>query len=452
MARGPKPAPTALRLLRGDRPSRINHAEPIAPVGNTEPPSWLEGAALEKWRELVPLLQKMNLLTDADRDGVGRYCIAFERYVHALGICRKGLDVMHHKGPNGRIVSSQVSPFASLLRRYADAMDRAAAEFGLTPSARSRIVGTAACRYSSASKRRRLRASRAGTPFATSRDAAVEIVIDPTLGLTFTLQSDAAAGFNWPAGGYLSIAFVADTCRWTKLMLPGGRWARRIDYLAIRHIALLTPPLPRIACHDTAPLALRRTSRGRPLAPRSGCDPDRDRVRGRGHDRPLTGTAPRPNHRLARSALTGQLRPARRRAQHRSDRRRLCRDQSRLGEERFRPEPLEQHRTTCFWPTLAHGVFTMATATPDTISTHRGRSMAGEIVHRRFAPAGAAVEVSPTRGGSRSSIATITGYAACFNETSHDLGGFREIIRPRAFTAALRSPMTPFPNPEPASS
>ncbi len=85
-----------------------------------------------------------------------------------------------------------------------------------------------------------------GKPFATSRDAAVEIVIDPTLGLTFTLHPDAAAGFNWPAGGYCSIAFVGRTCRWTKVMLPGGRWARRIDSLTIRHIALLAP-------HDLPP-------------------------------------------------------------------------------------------------------------------------------------------------------------------------------------------------------
>lgn len=39
-----------------------------------------------------------------------------------------------------------------------------------------------------------------------------------------------------------------------------------------------------------------------------------------------------------------------------------------------------------------------------------------------------------TEGGKK----TLTGYAAVFNSPSHDLGGFVEVIRPGAFTRALR--------------
>lgn len=47
------------------------------------------------------------------------------------------------------------------------------------------------------------------------------------------------------------------------------------------------------------------------------------------------------------------------------------------------------------------------------------------------------LEIRKAEGG-RSENYTIRGHAAMFNSLSHDLGGFKEILEPRAFRAALR--------------
>jgi P27 family predicted phage terminase small subunit len=141
---GPKPRPKALRLLRGEPASQINFAEPVAPTGNIEPPAWLTGAAADKWRELAPMLASMGVLADPDRDLLGRYCCVFERWLVAMEACRKGLDVLHHRDENGRVYSSQVSPYGTLMRRLGDQMTSIATEFGMSPSSRSRLTGSTA--------------------------------------------------------------------------------------------------------------------------------------------------------------------------------------------------------------------------------------------------------------------------------------------------------------------
>jgi hypothetical protein len=77
-----------------------------------------------------------------------------------------------------------------------------------------------------------------GKPFARSDDPEVSIEFDPIAGLLFTISGAAAGGFSWPAGGYASIGFVARA--WTKVFTRHG-WARRIDRMALRHVALLPP-------------------------------------------------------------------------------------------------------------------------------------------------------------------------------------------------------------------
>lgn len=140
-----RPVPKSLRILRGDHPERVNHDEPEPPTSNLAPPEWIgTGAALAKWNDLVPLLVQMRIFTDADRDAVGRYCCLHERWVVAMEACRRGLEVLHHKDENGRIYNSQLSPYATLVHKLHSQLLRVAAEFGLTPSSRTQIKGSAA--------------------------------------------------------------------------------------------------------------------------------------------------------------------------------------------------------------------------------------------------------------------------------------------------------------------
>jgi len=53
-ARGAKPKPTALKVLHGDRPDRINHAEPIPPENEVTAPEDLSDDARAAWDQLAP--------------------------------------------------------------------------------------------------------------------------------------------------------------------------------------------------------------------------------------------------------------------------------------------------------------------------------------------------------------------------------------------------------------
>ena len=52
--RGPKPQPTALKLLRGTRADRVNDAEPCPPPGEPAPPAYLDAEGLAEWGRRAP--------------------------------------------------------------------------------------------------------------------------------------------------------------------------------------------------------------------------------------------------------------------------------------------------------------------------------------------------------------------------------------------------------------
>jgi phage terminase small subunit len=112
--RGRKPKPTALKILDGTRPDRINRNEPAMPPASIEPPDWLDERAREHWGELAPVLQSARLLTTGDRQALALLCEAFSRF---------------RSDPGNE--------------KARDLYRRMLVEFGLTPSSRSRLKTTA---------------------------------------------------------------------------------------------------------------------------------------------------------------------------------------------------------------------------------------------------------------------------------------------------------------------
>lgn len=137
--RGPKPAPTALRILRGDRPDRINRNEPKPPAGIAKPPEWLTGEALAKWNDLAPQLLTTGVLTIIDVEALARYCSIWQEWRKHLGLIQRGADVLVIRDNEGKVRYTQVGPSASLVNKYGAALLRLEQEFGLTPAARSSI-------------------------------------------------------------------------------------------------------------------------------------------------------------------------------------------------------------------------------------------------------------------------------------------------------------------------
>lgn len=72
---GPKPRPTAIKLLRGvTRTDRLNLSEPRAPSGPVTKPVGLSIRAADVWDELAPVCIGMGTLTPADVRPFVRLC------------------------------------------------------------------------------------------------------------------------------------------------------------------------------------------------------------------------------------------------------------------------------------------------------------------------------------------------------------------------------------------
>lgn len=134
--RGPAPKPTALRVLEGNPSHRpLPSGEPKPLKGRPKCPSWLSREAKRTWRELVPQLEAMGLLTRADGHLLAIYCETWAEYRAAVEYLRE-YGTVYDAGHRGVIARPEVGVAQKarvLLRQYAQ-------EFGLTPSARGRLV------------------------------------------------------------------------------------------------------------------------------------------------------------------------------------------------------------------------------------------------------------------------------------------------------------------------
>lgn len=135
--RGPQPKPTALKLVEGVRPSRVNQDEPQMPplAGTPEPPEWLSEVAAAYWRDLAPQMVPTGVLTAADLHGFAVLCEAFDLHQRAAMILNGDGEEIVNQGERGKVRHVALT----VLRDSAATIRSWSQEFGLTPSARSRI-------------------------------------------------------------------------------------------------------------------------------------------------------------------------------------------------------------------------------------------------------------------------------------------------------------------------
>lgn len=135
---GRKPLPTQLKLVKGTaRKGRMNADEPRPDLGIPAAPDHLNPYALMEWGRITPVLYRMGLLTDLDMAALAAYCVCYARWKEAEEkINRTGLMI---KTTNGNAVQS---PLVGIANRSLDLMGKFLAEFGLSPSSRSRVTAT----------------------------------------------------------------------------------------------------------------------------------------------------------------------------------------------------------------------------------------------------------------------------------------------------------------------
>jgi len=134
MRPGPPPQPTKLRLLRGNPGKRRLPSASLTPKTGCKLPTGASKAARSEWGRIAPELQRLGLLTLLDQSALLCYCEALADFKWATQvISREGRTCT---AANGTKMSH---PAMSVKSRAAEQIRQFAAEFGLTPAARSRI-------------------------------------------------------------------------------------------------------------------------------------------------------------------------------------------------------------------------------------------------------------------------------------------------------------------------
>ena len=119
---GRKPKPTALKKLEGNPGKRkLNTKEPMPGKGMPDCPKWLLPEAKKEW--------------ESDMAAFAAYCQSYARWKEAQEhIDSEGSTFETDKG------YQQQTPWVGIANTNQKLMMQVASEFGLTPSARSRIM------------------------------------------------------------------------------------------------------------------------------------------------------------------------------------------------------------------------------------------------------------------------------------------------------------------------
>lgn len=150
--RGPAPKPSVLKAERGKRGANL--ADNIKPdIAIPECPSFVCETGRREWARIVPFLEKLGLISHLDMAALALYCQTFGRYAdleagfegnikrlqiensctYIQAVQLAFIDVT----PNGY---KQVSALASTIRGLREECLRYLAQFGLSPSSRTRVA------------------------------------------------------------------------------------------------------------------------------------------------------------------------------------------------------------------------------------------------------------------------------------------------------------------------
>ena len=135
MRTGRKPTPRNLKLVRGNPGKRpINEQEPQLPVKIPKPPAFLNAVAKRHFRATAIQLAALGIMTEIDRDALALYAQAFATWRDA--VLKLGESGPVHKTTAGNIIQH---PHFGIANKASEQMRKMLAEFGMTPSSRTRI-------------------------------------------------------------------------------------------------------------------------------------------------------------------------------------------------------------------------------------------------------------------------------------------------------------------------
>ncbi len=138
------PKPTSLKILQGNlgkRPMNENEPKPARVMPTC--PDHLDDIARKRWNELSAMLFDLGLLTQIDGDALAAYCQLYSDWVHLSNeITADGSDVQlkHTIDPGGNeFLEMKPNPRIIMKRETLKLLKSFLAEFGMTPSSRTRL-------------------------------------------------------------------------------------------------------------------------------------------------------------------------------------------------------------------------------------------------------------------------------------------------------------------------
>lgn len=138
---GRRPKPTQLKLLEGNAGKRpLNQQEPVFEVRELRPPNGvLSKYGRNLWKQLEPILREAGILTEGDAAAFLMLC---QHYGYAVEAGKAAIDretgmmaftvESARSGPKKNPLMQVFKENSQMFRMYAE-------QFGLTPSARSRL-------------------------------------------------------------------------------------------------------------------------------------------------------------------------------------------------------------------------------------------------------------------------------------------------------------------------
>ena len=142
MTRGRKRKPTAAKILNGSakvNPGRINKNEPDHLLEPAQCPPHLDDIAKQEWAFMVAVLDGMGLFSKSYRAALEIYCESYSNYRRALDAVSKYGQVLVSKKVDGTI-DVRRNPFSMEVHKYKDECKAFLIEFGLTPSAKTKVT------------------------------------------------------------------------------------------------------------------------------------------------------------------------------------------------------------------------------------------------------------------------------------------------------------------------
>jgi len=102
-------------------------------------PKHLGKVAASKWRQLLPLLDGIRLMTDADIEALARYCDTYEWWLATRAKLKAEGDTYPILNDGGEVKYIAKRPEVSIAHKLATQLRQLEQDFGLNPSARASL-------------------------------------------------------------------------------------------------------------------------------------------------------------------------------------------------------------------------------------------------------------------------------------------------------------------------